>query len=118
MIEEPEIEPIKMLDWINEWQQKEIVKVDLIPLCFYEFMTVTEMIFVNDAMKWDYWDKAVNAVKSELNIAKSSCRTNNANIAYDEFEKMQGENKWTLSMKDRISNKAKKLILFDYFRKK
>lgn len=115
-IEEPE--PIETLDMINEWQQRKEIVVDLIPLFFYDFMVTTEMIEVNDDIKWSYWDKAIQAIKTELNMAIPACRTTDALKAFTEFETMYAEKKYTPKMKDRISNKAKKLIVFDYFRKK
>lgn len=113
-----ELEPMEMIDWIEEWKKKPDIIVDLIPLSFYDFLTTTEQIYVNDEMKWDYWDKAIQAIKTELNMAIPACRTTDASKAFTEFESMYADKKYTAKMKDRISNKAKKLIVFDYFRKK
>lgn len=118
LTEAKELEPMEMIEWINEWKQKEDIIVDLIPLSFYDFLTTTEQIYINDEMKWDYWDKAIQAIKTELNMAIPACRTTDALKAFTEFEKMYAEKKYTPKMKDRISNKAKKFIVFDYFRKK
>ncbi len=118
MVEIAEPEPIETLDMIKEWQDKKEIIVDLIPLFFYDFMVTTEMIFVNDQMKWDYWEKALQAIKTELNMAIPACRTTDALREFTDFEKMCHEKMYTPKMRVRISNKAKKLIVFDYFRKK
>lgn len=118
MIEPAEISPIDMLDWINEWQQKEEIKADLIPLCFYDFMVTNEMIEVFVETKKDYWKKAIQAVKAELNIEIGICKTTDALRAYGEFEQQEKDQMFSPKNTARLQSKAKKLIVFDYFRKK
>lgn len=113
-----ELDPIEMLDWIKDWKEKPITHVDLIPLCFYDFLTTTESIIVNSEMKWDYWNKALTSIGTELHNATGVCKTTDALKELSAFEKMKTEGLFTQKMKNRIENKAKKLILFDYFRKK
>lgn len=118
LTESTELSPIEMLDWINEWKGKTDIIVDLIPLSFYKFLTETDSIEVTPQMKWDYWEKALQVVHTELHQAIPLCKTTDALKELTNFEKMKSEGLFTVKMKSRIENKAKKLILFDYFRKK
>ena len=111
-----ELEPIEMIDWIEEWRNKPIVHLDLIPLCFYDFLVTTDMIQVSKEMKWDYVGKAATAIKTQLLAALPECKTTDARIEYSEFERMEKEG-FTGKFKERINNKAKRLIVFDYLKK-
>lgn len=119
MIAEPkEIPPIEMIEWINEWSKKTDINVDLIPLCFYDFMVTTDMIEVSKQMKWDYWNKAIQAVKTELSMEIPACKTTDALKLFSEFETMEKDKMFSPKIHSRLENKSKKLIIFDYFRKK
>jgi len=111
-----ELTPIEMIDWIEEWRNKPIVHLDLIPLCFYDFLVTTDMIQVSKEMKWDYVGKAATAIKTQLLAALPECKTTDARIEYSEFERMEKEG-FTGKFKERINNKAKRLIVFDYLKK-
>lgn len=118
-IESPkEIPPMEMIEWIDEWSKKTDINVDLIPLCFYDFMVTTDMIEVSKQMKWDYWNKAIQAVKTELSMEIPACKTTDALKLFSEFETMVKDTMFSPKMQTRLENKAKKLIVFDYFRKK
>lgn len=114
---ETELEPIDMIDWIEEYRKQENINRELIPLCFYDFLSET-ILPVNKEMKWEYWQKAKESIKSELLAAIPDDKTNNSLNAWKEFEKCEREKKWDDVMFSRISNRAKRMIVYEYLTKK
>lgn len=119
MIAEPkEVSPIEMIEWINEWKSKDKIILDLIPLVFYEFMVTTDMIEAPKEMRIDYFNRSATIIKTELMNELPVCKTNDAYKAMQEFTKQEDlKFKESTSLKIRIANKAKKLIVYDYFKK-
>lgn len=114
MIEEnKEITDQEMFEWIDEWKVRENISIDLIPLSFYEFLEKKGILSVSKEQKWESIASATAAIKVRLQEDIGICKTNNAYIAFGQFEKMEKEG-FSGEMKGRILNKAKRIILRDY----
>lgn len=111
-------EAIETIDMIEDWRKKEDLNMLLIPLFFYDFLVETEMIKITNKEKWESWAKAKESVKSELLSAIPECKTNNAINEWRSFEECENSKHWDNVMFGRISNRAKRMIVFDYLTKK
>lgn len=112
-----EISPMEMIEWIEEYKQKDDIILDLIPISFYSFLTDTEVIKVSNEQKWDVAAKATQSIKTDLMNAIPECKTTDALNAYKTFEKMETEG-FTGKFKTLIQNRAKRLIVHEYLMKK
>lgn len=111
--EKVEVTDEERKEWVNDWVQKEIIDVELIPLLFYEYLNRMGELKINPSNKWEYVAKATTKVKSKLIIEMDTCKTNNTYIAFKEFERME-EHGFTGYMKGRILDMAKRLAIHDY----
>ena len=109
---EPEIENIDMIEWVESYRGKPDIKIDLLPLCFYDFLSET-VLTVTTEMKFTYLAKGVASVKAELLAALPDCKTNDALIEWKEFERMEKEG-FTGKLKTLVQNRSKRLIVYDY----
>ena len=110
----------EMIEWIEEWKKKEDINIDLIPISFYDFLTANKNITVTGNDKFDFLNKAAHQIKvqlqtkiTELNFYKGS--TVQANKDLSEFDIMAKDG-FTGLLKDRITNRAKKLIVYNYLK--
>jgi len=116
MIEEPKtLTDEDKAEWICEWKQKEVINIELIPLLFYDFLDSKKIITLTNEQKWGYTEKAQSYVKTLLHEEIGNCKTNNAIIAFREFERMEAEG-FMGEFKGRILNRAKRLIVYDYLK--
>jgi len=117
MIEAPQpMTKEEKAEWIMEWKEKvDNVNFELIPLIFYDFMDEDDLLRLSNKQKWEYTEKAQQAVKSQLQIAIGECKTTDALREYGNFEKMEKEG-FTGELKGRILNRAKRLIIYDYLK--
>lgn len=119
MPEIKELEPMEMIEWINEYKSKSNIVVDLIPLSFYDFLLGSDMIAVSKEIKKDYFNKATTNIKTDLFNQIPICKTTDALRDFKQFEVEEKEGfKQDSSIKTRVINKAKKLIVYDYLKKK
>jgi len=100
-------------EWIGEWQQMEEINIELIPLLFYDFLVEKEIIKPTPAEKKLAMEKAMDFIKKTLHEEMSVCKTNDAFIAFNQFQN-QEKNGFTGDFKNRILNRAKRFIVFDY----
>ena len=91
------------------------INFELIPLQFYDFMEEDNLLRVTPKRKWEYLERATQAIKSQLQIDIGNCKTTDALRLYREFEKME-KNGFTGELKGRILNRAKRLIIYDYLK--
>ncbi len=103
------------LEWVEEWKQKENINVELIPLMFYDFLDEQKLLNVSSKQKWEYTEKAQTYVKALLHDDMSTCKTNNAYLAWNTFQNMEKDG-FSGEMKGRILNRAKRLIVYDYLK--
>ncbi len=113
--EKKELTPEEKQEWIDEWKVKEVINVDIIPLMFYEFLDKQKMLNISKKQKWEYTEKAATNIKTLLHEDLSTCKTNDALIAFREFTDME-KNGFTGKIKQRIFNRAQRLILYDYLK--
>lgn len=117
MIEEKkEITDDEMMVWIDEWSAKTEINIELIPLMFYDFLIEKGILKISSQEKWEALDKAKTAIKVHFHNDISTCKTNNALIAFTEFEQMENTG-FTGSLKDRILNHSKRIIVYGYLKK-
>lgn len=116
------IEDIKPLskeekaEWMMEWKEKvDTINFELIPLPFYDFMEQDNLLRLSSKEKWAYTEKATTQIKTQLFNDISTCKTNDAYIAFNKFENME-KNGFTGELKGRILNRAKRLIIYDYLK--
>ena len=102
-------------EWMMEWKQKEDINFELIPLIFYDWMAEKNLIKLSGKEKWAYTEKATTQIKTQLFNDISTCKTNDAYIAFNKFENME-KNGFTGELKGRILNRAKRLIIYDYLK--
>lgn len=117
MIEEKtELTYEEMLEWIDEWKNKDYIDFDLVPISFYYFMEKNKMIEIATSKKWEYIGKSALQIKSILQKELPLCKTNDAYKAYKEFERQEKEG-FDGVMRERVLNRAKKLIVYDFLMK-
>lgn len=117
-IENQELEPIDMIEWIEDWKKKDSINLLIIPLSFYDFLTETDIIKLTDSEKWEWFRKAKEAIKAELLNAIPECKTTDALKDWKAFEDMEKSKVWDGIFLERIRNRAKRMIVFDYLIKK
>jgi hypothetical protein len=111
-----EREPIDMIEWIEEYRKSENINRELIPLCFYDFLSETTLE-VSKEMKWEAMAKSSQSIKSEILMnATEKPSVDNAR-ELKEFELGEKEG-FTGILKERILNRAKRMIVYDYLTKK
>lgn len=116
MIEEKKIlSDEEKAEWICDWKVMEEINIELIPLLFYEFLDSKKIISLTGKKKNEYTEKASQQIKALLHEEMSICKTNDAYIAFNNFENME-RNGFTGELKGRIINRAKRLIVFDYLK--
>ncbi len=116
--EEPkETTPDEMVNWIEDWRKKPEINLNLIPLCFYDFLTETGMIVKSGKEKHEYLDKAAQSIKTDLHTEIGVCKTTDALREFGEFEKMEQEG-FSGKFKTLIQNRAKRMIVLDYLKPK
>lgn len=117
MIEEKkELTDQEKQEWIDEWKNKQDINLELIPIIFYDYLNKQTILNVNSQDKFDYFDKAASQIKAILYTNMGSCKTNDAILELKEFEDME-KNGFHGKLKDKIINRAKRLIVFDYLKK-
>jgi hypothetical protein len=102
-------------EWMMEWKQMEDINFELIPLIFYDWMADKNLIKLSGKEKWVYTEKATTQIKAQLFNDISTCKTNDAYVAFNKFENME-KNGFTGELKGRILNRAKRLIIYDYLK--
>lgn len=112
--EKKEVSDEEKLEWLNEWKRDDI-NVDLIPLPFYDYLIQFNLVDITPKMKWDAIERATQSIKSSLQVAIGECETTDALREFGEFEKMEKEG-FAGKLKEKILNKAKKLIIADYLK--
>lgn len=100
-------------EWIEEWKQKTEINIELIPVMFYDYLDSKKLLTVSNSEKWDYLEKAKQFVKSLLLEAMDNNKTNDAYKAWNSFQNMEKDG-FTGEMKEKIINRSKKLIVYDY----
>jgi len=116
MIEEKkELTDEEKMDWIEEWKAKEVINIELIPVMFYDFLSDKGLLPVTNKQKWEYLEKAKQFIKGLLLEDMNTCKTNDAYQAWNKFQNMEA-NGFEGDFKDRILNRSKKLIVFDYLK--
>lgn len=100
-------------EWIEEWKQKEKINIELIPPLFYEHLDKTGKLSVSKKEKWEYLEKAKQSVKAFLLESMDNNKPNDAYKAWNSFQNMENDG-FTGEMKERIINRSKKLIVYDY----
>ena len=100
-------------EWIEEWRQKEEINIELIPVIFYDHLINKKLLVVTKQQKWDYTEKAVGFIKSYLLEEMNGKQTNDAYKAWNTFQNME-INGFSGEIKEKITNRAKKLIVYDY----
>lgn len=114
MIEEKkETTDKEMFEWIEDWKQKEVIDLELIPLQFYDFLESKKIIAVPNKIKHEFIAKAASQIKVKLIDAMSLSKNDDAYKAFKVFEKMEVEG-FEGDLKIRITNRAKRLIINDY----
>lgn len=104
-------------EWIMDWKVMEDINIELIPLIFYDFLSEKGIIKLDAKQKWKYTETATTQIKQQLFIDIGVCKTNDAYVAYNRFENME-KNGFTGEFKNRILNRAKRLIVYDYLKDK
>ncbi len=105
-------------EWICDWKIMPDIKIELIPLMFYDFLSEKKIIQLTGKQKWPYIEKATQQIKTQLFDTLSTVKTNNdAYIAYNKFENME-KTGFDGEFKGRILNRAKRLIVYDYLKDK
>lgn len=112
-----EITPMEMIEWIEEYKQKEDIILDLIPISFYTFLTDTGIIKITNEQKWEVAAKATQSIKTDLMNDIPQCKTTDALNSFRTFEKMEKDG-FTGKFKSEIQNRAKRMIVYDYLTKK
>lgn len=102
-------------EWIDEWKIKENINIELIPLMFYDYLSSHELLPITNRQKWEYTQKAQTNIKTLLHEDISICKTNDALIAFNKFQQMEKDG-FEGVMKERILNRAKRLIVYDYLK--
>ncbi len=105
----------EIAEWICDWKIMPKINIEMIPLIFYDFLEANKIVDLSNGIKWDYFKKAIENVKSKLQQDIGSCKTNNAYLAYIKFE-LQEKTVFDKEFSGRIKNKAKRLIVFDYLK--
>ena len=100
-------------EWLQDWIKKDRYDLELLPLPFYDHLVRTEKITLSAKEKWEYTEKATTAIKVTMQQDMDICKTNNAYIAFRNFERMEKEG-FEGELKGRILNRAKRLIIRDY----
>ena len=100
-------------EWIEEWRQKEEINIELIPVIFYDHLINKKLLIITNQQKWDYTEKAVGFIKSYLLEEMNSNQTNDTYKAWNTFQNME-INGFSGEIKEKITNRAKKLIVYDY----
>ena len=103
--------------WICDWKSMEDINIELIPLIFYEFLAGNKILKITPKQKWQYIETATTQIKALLHEEMSICKTNDAYVAFNNFENMERSG-FTGEVKGRILNRAKRLIVFDYLKDK
>lgn len=115
MIEEKkETTDEEKLEWLNEWKREDI-NFDLIPVIFYDYLIQFNLVDVTKEMKWAAIEKATQQIKSILQVEITNGGGIDAVKAMAEFEKMENEG-FTGALKERILNRAKKIIVAEYLK--
>lgn len=118
-IEQPvqEITHLEMIEWIDQWKKQDQINLLLIPISFYYFLLQTETIKIDTPTKKDFFTRAISSIKAELNEATTLAKNQDALKTLAAFTKMETEG-FDAVTKDRIANRAKKIIVYDYLTKK
>lgn len=103
------------IDWINEWKDNKNINIELIPIIFYDFLSKTELLISKNA-KNEYTKEACIKIKTQLINDAMSGDKESAKLLM-EFENMENNGFYGF-IKDRIVNKAKRMIVYDYFKLK
>ncbi len=103
----------EMQEWLEDWISKDRYDMDLLPLSFYDHLVKTMRINLTKPEKWAYTEKATTQIKVRLQNDIGICKTNNAYLAFADFERMEKDG-FEGEMKGRILNRAKRLIIQDY----
>lgn len=115
MIEEKkELTDEEKLEWINDWKLDDI-NFDLIPVVFYDFLIQLDLIKVSEKEKWAEIEKATQQIKSILQVDIANGGGMDAVKAMAEFETGEKDG-FTGKLKERILNRAKKLIVAEYLK--
>ena len=104
-------------EWIKEWEAKENIDFELIPILFYDYLESKNRLNLTNKKKYEYFDKAAEQVKTFLFKEMNTCKTNDAFRNLQKFEKMAKEG-FTGEFKNKIINRAKRMIIFDYLKSK
>lgn len=115
MIEEKkELTYEEKIEWINEWKRDDI-NFDLIPVPFYDYLIQFKLVEVSKETKWAAIEKATQQIKSILQVDISNGGGIDAVKAMAEFETGEKDG-FTGKLKERILNRAKKLIVAEYLK--
>lgn len=109
-------------EWLMEWKSMSDINIELIPLIFYDFLDGKnqkgeKILTITGKQKNQYLELAAQQIKSKLFEDISTCKTNDAYIAFNKFENME-KNGFEGEFKGRILNRAKRLIVYDYLKDK
>ena len=115
MIEEKkELTNEEKIEWINEWKREDI-NFDLIPIIFYDYLIQLNLVEIAKEIKWGAIEKSTNQIKSILQIDIANGGGIDAIKEMAEFETGEKDG-FTGKFKERILNRAKKLIIADYLK--
>lgn len=103
----------EMFEWIEDWKQKEVIDLEIIPLQFYEFLENKKIISVPNKIKHEFIGKAAAQIKGKLIDEMGLSKNDDAYKNFKSFEKMEVEG-FEGDLKIRITNRAKRLIIKDY----
>lgn len=112
--EKKELTDEEKIEWINEWKRDDI-NFDLIPVPFYDYLIQFKLVEVSKEIKWAAIEKATQQIKSILQVDISNGGGMDAVKAMAEFETGE-KNGFTGKLKERILNRAKKLIVAEYLK--
>ena len=102
-------------EWICDWKVMPIINIEMIPLIFYEFLDSQKILTLSNEVKWSYFKKATENIKSKLQHDIGTCKTNNAYLSFTKFE-LQEKTVFDKEFAGRIKNRAKRLIVYDYLK--
>lgn len=113
-----EMETIDVVDMIATWKNDPKLNMLLIPLFFYDFLKDTDMISLTDEQKWEWWRKGKESIKADLISAIQDGNDKTAAFEWKEFQECEQTKKWNYVMNERISARAKRLIVYEYLTRK
>lgn len=109
----------EMNQWINEWDKAKfdsLISPHYIPVIFYEWLISTKAIELTKEEKIEYVQKAISIQEQHYYSLFISSTANQRD--YDNFITQKKDNNFDYLNDSRIQNIAKKLVVYDYFKKK